>query len=254
VLCPEHCGGLCPLPTKGVILCPSATLQPMTLSRASVLTVPKVFGKYSNGRGVCPGSSSDWSRRTRESDSITRQRFVVRLGLIPLLISTGVSSASHPLLALRRIQHLLLSTSLSHLSESGSNEEHQKVLDDAIRTAAKVISGLREVLPMGHPIRGLHLAETGKLLAADEFASIPQSNSHESFPPTGAARLNLAFRNLVEARQELLIGFGQENGGGQVGEEVRKLIISLETEIGIWKDGVRTALEEQGTANRVVRR
>jgi SET and MYND domain-containing protein len=92
----------------------------------------------------------------------------------------------------------------------------------------------------------------GKLLAVDEFASVPESNMQESFPPTGPARLHLALRNLIEARKELLIGFGHNNGGGQVGEEVRELVISLETEIGIWKDGVRKAWEEQNITNRIM--
>jgi hypothetical protein len=269
VLCPKHCGALCPLPTNGMLFVSLVYSKLITPSRASLCAVSKMSGKHFSGRGVLVESCSNWPRRTKEGGCSSRHRFVVRRNLrrasnkicvadhsyalkltsnlIPLLTSAGLSNASHPLLALLRLQHLLLSISLSRLStQSGSNEELQKVLDDAIRTAVKVSSGLCEVLPEGHPIRGLHLAETGKLLAVDEFASVPGSNSQGSFPPTGAARLNLAFRNLVEARKELLIGFGQENGGGEVGEEVRKLVISVETEIGIWKDGVRTAWEEQG--------
>jgi hypothetical protein len=182
------------------------------------------------------------------NDGFTDPSYALKLtsNLIPLLTSAGLTNASHPLLALLRLQHLLLTESLSRFpAQAESNEGRQKTLDDAIRTAVKVLSGLREILPTGHPIRGLHLAEMGKLLAADESSSPPRSNSPNSFPPTGPARLQLAFRNLVEARKELLIGFGDRDDGGQVGEEVRKLIVSLEAEIGIWKDGVRTAWNEQ---------
>lgn len=167
------------------------------------------------------------------------------VNLIPLLVSAGLTNASHPLLALLRLQHLLLSTSLPKL-DSGveKREEHQQLLDDSIRTAAKVLSGLRQILPLGHPIRGIHLAETGKLLAVDEFAP-SQSGVKDVFPPNGPVRLRLAFENLIQAKKELLIGFGTVNEGGRVGQEVRDIIVSLETEIGIWKDGVRMAWDEQ---------
>lgn len=101
-------------------------------------------------------------------------------------------------------------------------------------------------------MRGIHLAETGKLLAVDESGMKPDPQN--SFPPTGPPRVQLAFNNLVEAMKELTIGFGTGNNGGRVGEEVRKTIVSLETEIGIWKDGVRTAWKEQVVENRAVQR
>jgi len=123
------------------------------------------------------------------------------------------------------------------------------LLDDTIRTAARVLQGLVEVLPVGHPIRAIHLSELGLLCATDETASnIPAPSlptNEKVFPPAGAARLQLAIDYLVEARKELFIAFGAGNECGDGGKKVRETLIQLETEMGIWKQGVKTAWKEQ---------
>jgi len=87
------------------------------------------------------------------------------------------------------------------------------------------------------------------LCATDETASNipaqPQPASEKVFPPTGTARLQLAINYLIEARRELLVAFGVEQGGGDVGKKVRETLIQLEAEMGIWKEGVKTAWKEQ---------
>ena len=123
----------------------------------------------------------------------------------------------------------------------------QQVLDDTIRTTAKYSAGLSSVLPKGHPVRGVALAELGKLLAVDEptppeDAGTPQGQSR--FPPSGPARLKLAYETLVKAREELIVGFGTDNGGGLVGKEVRKAIVRLEKELGVWTQRVKDAIED----------
>ena len=132
---------------------------------------------------------------------------------------------------------------------TAAKEEHQNLLDDAIRTAVRVLQGLIEVLPLGHPIRAIHLSELGMLCATDETASnIPVQSppvNEKVFPPTGAARLQLAINYLIEAHRELLIAFGAGKEGGDVGKKVRETLIQLEAELGIWKEGVKTAWKEQ---------
>lgn len=174
-----------------------------------------------------------------------------------LLTSAGITDGSHPLLGLLRSHHYLLTTSLSLSADAlaqtaptaSATEEHQQLLDDAIRTAARVLQGLVEVLPVGHPIRAIHLSELGLLCATDETASnIPSLSlptNEKVFPPAGAARLQLAINYLIEARKELLIGFGTRNEGGDVGKKVRETLVQLETEMAIWKQGVKTAWKEQ---------
>jgi len=181
----------------------------------------------------------------------------IATNIIPLLTSAGVTDGSHPLLGLLRSYHYLLTMSLSLSADAlaratpttSAEEEHQKLLDDGIRTAVRVLRGLVEVLPLGHPIRAIHLAELGMLCATDETApnipAQPQPNGEKEFPPTGAARLQLAINYLIEARRELLVAFGVEGGGGDVGKKVRETLIQLETEMGIWKEGVKTAWKEQ---------
>ena len=181
----------------------------------------------------------------------------IATNIVSLLTSAGVTNGSHPLLGLLRSHHYILTTSLSLSAEAlargtptaGAKEEHQKLLDDAIRTALRVLQGLVEVLPFGHPIRAIHLSELGMLCATDETASnVPTQSlptNEKAFPPTGAARLQLAVNYLIEARKESLIAFGAEKEGGDVGKKVRETLIQLEAEMGIWKEGVRTAWKEQ---------
>jgi hypothetical protein len=155
--------------------------------------------------------------------------------MIPILVSAGLPPSSHPLLALLKFhQSLLLSAFSEHLS--------QDLLDESIRTAAKHAAGLSAVLDQGHPVRGVALAELGKLLAVDEPSpsSPPQATS---FPPSGPTRLKIAYETLLNARDELLVGFGRENEGGEVGREVRESVAALEKELGVWTSGVRNALE-----------
>lgn len=177
--------------------------------------------------------------------------------IIPLLTSAGMTNGSHPLLGLLRSHHYLLTISLSSSADAlaqttpaaSEKEGHQNLLDDAILTAARALQGLVEVLPVGHPIRAIHLSELGLLCATDETASnIPDLSlptDEQAFPPAGAARLQLAMNYLIEARKELLIAFGVGSEGGDVGRKVRETLVQLEAEMGIWKEGVKTAWKEQ---------
>ena len=168
-------------------------------------------------------------------------------------------------------------------------EQAQEALDDAIRAATRASTGLAQILIDGHPMRGIALAELGKLLAVDEpkpthlteadslprqphpppdlAASTSQSQSGPSsfadgrtetpfivnphikspppYPPSGPARLKLAYDTLVRARQELIIGFGNgKNEGGEVGRQVRKLAVDVEKELSVWKEGIKTAMQD----------
>jgi len=134
-------------------------------------------------------------------------------------------------------------------------EEAQERLDDAIRSAMRTCDALNQVVTYGHPIRGLAIAELGKLLSVDEPSpghlvenglSSP-TRSSACLPatslPSGPRRLRLAYETLVCARGELMVGFGGgKNEGGKVGNEVRKLLIDVERELAVWKDGIRNAI------------
>lgn len=148
--------------------------------------------------------------------------------------------SSHPLLALSRLHQSLLISSLS-------NPPTQDVLDDTIRAATRSVAGLNCVLNYGHPVRGIALAELGKILAVDEPAPRQATSAAEAallYPPSGPARLKLALQTLMRARNELLVGFGTQNDGGQVGKDAREGIVALEKEIGVWKQGVKNVLED----------
>lgn len=128
----------------------------------------------------------------------------------------------------------------------------QETLDDAIRTAAKYGAGIQALLPKGHPVRAVALGELGKLLAVDEPSPAPASDAAATgkFPPSGPARLKLACESLVKAYEELVIGFGREVGGGQLGREIRDAVAGLEKELGVWTTGIRNVLEDTLGAGR----
>lgn len=157
--------------------------------------------------------------------------------VIDVMTQAGLTPSCHPLFAVIRLYQELLIASLS-------DSPTQEALDETIRTSAKYVAGLSAMLPAGHPVRGVALAELGKLLAVDELTD----PSAKQFPPSGPARLRLARETLVQARAELLIGFGAANAGGMVGREVREAIVRLENELGAWAQGMRNALEDARAA------
>jgi len=163
--------------------------------------------------------------------------------MIPILTSAKVLPSSHPLLALTRLhQSLLLAAFPSDLT--------QDALDGLIRASSASMTGLSVVLPPGHPTRALALAELGKLLAVDEPAPRPAATATTAatavaFPPSGAARLRLACETLIRARDELLISFGERNEGGEVGREVREMVVRVERELAAWDQGVRNVIEDR---------
>jgi peptidoglycan hydrolase-like protein with peptidoglycan-binding domain len=70
------------------------------------------------------------------------------------------------------------------------------------------------------------------------------------FPPSGVQRLLLAKNVLAQAHEELVIGFGKEKDaeGGDVGREVRELLVRLEGELGVLKNGIRNVRESERAA------
>ncbi len=163
--------------------------------------------------------------------------------IIPILTSAKVLSSSHPLLALTRLhQSLLLAAFPLDLT--------QDALDGLIRATSASVTGLSILLPPGHPARALALAELGKLLAVDEPA--PRTVAVSAFPPSGPARLRLACDTLIRARDELAISFGERSGGGEVGREVREMVVRVERELAAWSQGIRNVVEDTPALKRRV--
>jgi len=157
--------------------------------------------------------------------------------IIPILVSAGLTPSCHPLLALTGLHKALL---LSSFSANIS----QELLDETVRTAAKHYMGLSAILSDGHPVRAVALAELGKLLAVDEPSATTSPTVNVAFPPSGPPRLKAAYETLVRARNELMIGFGRDNDGGELGRNIRETLVSLEKELGVWTQGIRNALQD----------
>lgn len=171
--------------------------------------------------------------------------------------------SSHPLLALTRL-HLSLSLSslsspISESKEATSLEDQRTrddLVDDASRTAACCVAGVSGVPGMteGHPVRGIALAELGKLLCVDvdpspasqsgtrQIALTDENDQNDASAalPRGVERLQLAAQILKRARDELLIGFGKEGGGGDVGKLVDTMLRDLEREVCVWDKATRS--------------
>jgi hypothetical protein len=160
--------------------------------------------------------------------------------IIPMLTSAKLLPSSHPLLALTRLhQSLLLAAFPTNLT--------QDALDGLVSASSASVTGLSLVLPPGHPTRALALAEFGKLLAVDEPAprhTKAMAAGAQTFPPSGPARLHLACETLIRARDELTISFGERNDGGEVGREVREMVVRLERELAAWYQGIRNVIED----------
>ncbi|KAI0674368.1 SET domain-containing protein [Trametes maxima] len=230
--CPKKCGGTCPIPTE------EDSLSRCQKCKAVVADVDAVLDAVRVGQEALDKATSLQFKDSAKSRQLTTN-------IIPILISAGLTPSSHPLLAMTHLhQELLIASLPSSLT--------QDILNDVIRTAAKYCAGLQGLLPKGHPVRVVALGELGKLLAVDEPA--PRTDATQTavaqFPPSGPPRLKLAYDTLVRAHEELLIGFGNENGGGQVGADVRDAAVRLEQELGIWTAGIRDTLKDTMAAGR----
>ncbi|KAI0263133.1 hypothetical protein BC834DRAFT_828026 [Gloeopeniophorella convolvens] len=226
LLCPKNCGGTCPFPSEG-----KDPLTRCSKCKSAVAATDAVLDALRIGQEALQKATS-----LQFSDLSKAQRLTTNI--LPILTSAKALPSSHPLLALTRLhQSLLLAAFPPNLT--------QDALDGLIRASSASTTGLSAVLPPGHPVRALAFAELGKLLAVDEPAPRPESPSTPAtFPPSGAARLRLAGETLVRARDELMIGFGEHNDGGEVGREVREMAVRVERELAAWGQGIRNAIED----------
>ncbi|KAL1706917.1 hypothetical protein EV121DRAFT_256712 [Schizophyllum commune] len=228
--CPKSCGGMCPLPNEENPLTQCTKCKAVVKDTDAVLDATRVGQE---------GLNKATALQSKDPAKVIQ----LTTNLIPILVSAKLVPSSHPLLGLSRLHQTLL---ISAFSASPS----QDVLDEAIRTAARNTKGLSMILTEGHPVRGVALAEFGKLLAVDEMEAKPANAPTDglprpdAFPPTGPPRLKLAYETLLRAREELLIGFGRANEGGKVGRSVRDALAALEKEMEVWRDGVRNALND----------
>ena len=169
--------------------------------------------------------------------------FTYTSNLLPL-VSTFFHVGAHPVLGLARVH---LSILISRLASDPS------IIDETVRAAARVAAGVSAIHTKGHPARGIAYAELGKLLTVDEYypegqnpvEPTPSQLDPDAKPmwhagddngvPHGFERLRIAHYTLMQAREELMIGFGWINEGGAVGREVSELAKNIEREVAIWR-------------------
>ncbi|KIY68820.1 SET domain-containing protein [Cylindrobasidium torrendii FP15055 ss-10] len=217
--CPKACGGVCPLPTE------DNPLAMCTQCKSAVRDTDQVLDGVRVGQEALDKATALQFTDPAKSLQLTSK-------LIPILTSVGLTPSAHPLLALCQLQKSF------PLPEPLT----QDALDDAIRVTSKAVTGLVGILPEVHPVVGITLFELAKLLAVDEPE--PRDTQVAVFPPSGPPRLKLAYDTLLRARASLLCGMGVQSEGGQVGAEVREMLVALEHEIAVWKDGVKNVLAD----------
>ncbi|KAG7092156.1 hypothetical protein E1B28_008525 [Marasmius oreades] len=263
--CPNNCGGMCPLPSVE-----SEDLSGVSTSCATCKTPLPYLALEEVLDAVRIGKEGlEKAERLQYTEPAQAKRLTTNL--IPLLTSAGLSHSAHPLLALMRLNQVFLIDELPSLmteltpADSPSKDQGQEVLvspdaqafskgqqqnaqehlDECIRNGSKIVAGLSAILSPGHPVMGIALAELGKLLAVDEVFVVDSTDTSAQFPPSGPARLKLAYDTLMRARASLRIGFGSRNEGGKVGREVREILVRLEKEIEVWKTRVRNVLGQK---------
>ncbi|KAI0042812.1 SET domain-containing protein, partial [Auriscalpium vulgare] len=227
IWCPKSCGGSCPFPTEEDPLTRCYKCRSAVPSTDSVLDAIRI-------------GQEAFEKATAVQLTDLPKALQLTTNVVPILTSHKLLSSAHPLLALTRLHQSLLLASFPPAIT-------QDALDAIVRATSASVAGLSAVLSAGHPIRALALAELGKLLAVDEPApknTSPDTQGGGAFPPSGPARLRLAYDTLVQARAELRVGFGEQNEGGEVGLEIREMAVRVEKELAVWKQGVRNIIED----------
>ncbi|KAF9012634.1 hypothetical protein BDQ17DRAFT_1344310 [Cyathus striatus] len=262
--CTKKCGGLCRLPAEEDPLTRCTRCKSAVKDTDAVLDATRVGDEALKKAERVQFSDPDKARQ-------------LTTNLIPILTSVGVVPSAHPLLALSRLHTSLLISKLSELnieeirspqleqqlgqSVFGSGKtsgEAQEELDNCVRSATRTCTGLSQILPFGHPVRALAVTELGKLLTRRIQSPSPSCPSpvpglpssavaanSAIYPPSGPARLKMAYQTLVRAREELMIGFGGMNEGGEVGKDIRLQIVDIEKELDVWRIRGKEAAEDE---------
>lgn len=164
-------------------------------------------------------------------------------------LSVRLPPSSYPLLSLLRAGQTALIGSASDAARPVSAAASAAMLEEATRLgmvcAAAMQSGAGAVYAPGHPARAVAMATLGKLLLLDRPtdekgnpASLPPIEESAvarppDLPPHGLQRVLLGRQVLVQAMEELRIGFGEE--GGEVGAQTRGMLLELEREFDRYK-------------------
>ncbi|KAG1867290.1 hypothetical protein DFJ58DRAFT_714474 [Suillus subalutaceus] len=230
IWCPKSCGGMCPAPSD------ESEIYQCVKCRAVVATPGFIIDALRIGQEAL-------EKATSIQDTDHDRALQLTTNIIPILVSAGLTPSCHPLLALIGLHKSFLLSSLSA-------DIAQELLDETIRTAAKHYMGLSVILCDGHPVRAVALAELGKLLAVDEPRPVTSPPTNIAFPPSGPPRLKAAYETLVRARHELIIGFGRNNDGGELGRNIRETVVSLEKELGVWTQGIHNTLQDCSTPHK----
>ncbi|KAJ7596939.1 hypothetical protein C8J56DRAFT_1001009 [Mycena floridula] len=214
--CPKACGGICPIPTEDNVLSRCINCKAVLVDTDAAIDAVRI--------------GQEALDKATAAKQLTSK-------LIPILISAGLTPSSHPLLALCSLHQSLL----VHSFPEPLTQDH---LNETIRASTRYTTGLRTLLGPGHPVLGVAEAEMGKLLAVDE-PEPKEDGTNREYPPSGLPRLRLAQETLIQARNTLLIGFGEQNQGGEVGVQVRETLVHIEKEIQVWKQGVRNVMNDR---------
>ncbi|PWN42295.1 SET domain-containing protein [Ceraceosorus guamensis] len=251
VWCPKKCGGWCAAPKEegtgtSTIRCPacgaSSTIDPKTLRT----TVESAQSKMKEAKEALSALEVD--------KTITCLRDAVGL------LTVQMPPSAYPLLSMLRTaceMFTSIAARIDVLERSKSLVRAQSMattladhyLVEATRLAMLVCTGMTVsngiIFAEGHPTRAIALLTLGKLLISDAVAAFDESEAVDrsilpnppKLPAVGMPRILMGRNFLLQALEELKIGFGKEKGtsGGDAAKHAQEILQNLDAEMRIFQ-------------------
>lgn len=192
-------------------------------------------------------------QRTNEEDHITTWQGVRRH---VKSLSGSLPPSAYPLLSLLRAGQTALVTLASTALDTGMGERALDLFDEATRFAMLVVAGMnaRGIMVEGHPARAIAVLTLAKLLLTDVYEAVASAPSSKApaihcetsvldrppaLPPRGLQRVLTGKQILEQAIKELTIGFGRQDGGGQLTRLAKEMMRHLDDELKLFSAGAR---------------
>lgn len=131
-----------------------------------------------------------------------------------------------------------------------TEEQDMELIRELRHVSEDLCAAYLVLLPAGHPVRALALAQLGEVLSL--YSPFPSTKSaitshlsdslltgREGGTEDPVALLARAVSTLRQAHAELRCAFGIKSGGGREGRRIRERLVRLEKELEVWRDGVR---------------
>ncbi|PWN52956.1 SET domain-containing protein [Violaceomyces palustris] len=267
--CQRGCGGWINVPNCRMLTDSDTVKEVCNKCRQpSTVDLAQAIGDLDDGNRALEESELQLANQNAEAAWNACAKVLPRL-------TAKFAPSSHPLLGLMRNAQAALIELASTKLPAGPGEESMEVVpptfdhdnllafhyfEEATRVGMLTAAGMQAstldekavggpIYPKGHPARGICLATLGKLLLVEippeEARGGVIARSTITNPPMVPLelKLELARQVLIQALDELEIGFGKANGGGSTGQSVREALKDLEREMMLRSAGGGNAIQ-----------